>query len=232
MRNFTLADFTEDRLGSYETDLKTIADIRSEYVDCLEDFVDFFRHDIDGEDLKMLKKEITDAETKVREHALMIRNYAVKLVKFQIVETNKIGYKKLNIFDKAVLDNDVKQDITIGEEMMNYKQLGSENINTVKPAVKDLLKQSIIEESEEESDISEDRNKDLVNKSCINYEMKTIETERDESIEDDNTENQDSNEKQIKHNTATENESGKKKKHVSTRASFTYKFEYDELSET
>jgi hypothetical protein len=63
------------RLASYEQDLKAIADLRDEYVETLEDFIDLWVES--GGETTAWREEILSTERRVREHALAIRGQAV-----------------------------------------------------------------------------------------------------------------------------------------------------------
>lgn len=66
------------RLTSYEQDLKAIGDLRDEYVEALEDFIDLC---VGGGEVASWREEILGTERKVREHALAIRGQAVLLTR-------------------------------------------------------------------------------------------------------------------------------------------------------
>ena len=78
------------RLTSYEQDLKAIADLRDEYVEVLEDFID---QCVGSDEVAAWKDEILETEKKVREHALAIRGQAVLLTRKLGLEGRTSGTK-------------------------------------------------------------------------------------------------------------------------------------------
>ena len=103
MRNFTVTDFTEDRVNTYEDELMKIAEMRDNFVGDVEDFLEDFEKNISITEMLEWNESIKEVEEKVRNHALAIRKHAIKISARKGKMGDNFKYKTNNL---AITDED------------------------------------------------------------------------------------------------------------------------------
>ena len=79
LRNFTVTDFTEDRIDSYGNELGKIAELRDTFIGEVEDFLEDYEKEISFTVVLEWNDSMKEVENNVRSHALAIRKHAIKI---------------------------------------------------------------------------------------------------------------------------------------------------------
>ena len=79
LRNFTVTDFTEDRIDSYGNELTKIAEMRDTFIGDVEDFLDDFENEICFHEVLEWNNSMKEVENNVRSHALAVRKHAMNI---------------------------------------------------------------------------------------------------------------------------------------------------------
>ena len=147
MRHFTVNNFSDDRINTYEMELLNISNMRDELIADVEDFLEDFETDISFTEVLEWNESIKEIEKNVRDHALAINKHAIRLSnekklilkkkfrkdKFENIDNNyalawaEAKYKSILNGD-GDLDDEMYQDASDGEKeetvemaMKNFK---------------------------------------------------------------------------------------------------------------
>ena len=156
MRNFTVTDFTEDRVNTYEDELMKIAEMRDNFVGDIEDFLEDFEKNISITEMLEWNESIKEVEEKVRNHALAIRKHAISISARKGKSGDSFKHKTNNLAitdeDKALAWAEAKyKAILNGDDYLNdemaQENSEDEEVETVEKAMRSFKIQTGITKS-------------------------------------------------------------------------------------